>query len=218
MGFWSGVGDFISSVASKASSFLSVATSVVPKLAIKILDVIITIAKIIEAVAIVFDVMKPNEKIEDLGERVLQANEKGITLESCGNDFEKYQNEIREISIDLEIALKRPKEAQYAAGIGFVQTGIEQKAPFLHMDSLYSLFALKSDFFTEERMKSYVQTALLTGYGMDKLKGYLDGTCPLGDKKNAEMFLQTAELKFNPSFDPKIFSQEIAEVKGAAQR
>lgn len=51
-----------------------------------------TIAKVTSVVAVVAGIFKAGETTQDIGERALQAEEQGITLDSCDGDFEKYGN------------------------------------------------------------------------------------------------------------------------------
>lgn len=215
MGIFSCVCSFISTAAGAISSM---ATSIASKIGETALGVLKVVSAVMETVAKVLGVIRPDEKIDELGEKTLQAAEAGITIETCGNDFAKYQQEIRNFEIDPEKAENRPKEDKLCAGIAFVEQGISQKYPFLSIASMYPLIAMKHDFFTVARVASYAQTAVELQYSLSKIKSFFDGSCSMGDKKKTENFIYTAESKFNPNFDPKELEKNIADTKFTLQR
>ena len=215
MGMLSCITGFISTAAGAISSM---ATSVASKLGETVLGVLKIVSAIVETVATVLNVIRQDEKIDILGEKTLQAAEAGITIESCGNDFSKYQHEIRNFQIDPEKAKNRCQEDRLSAGIAFVEQGISQKYPSLNIASVYPLFAMKSDFFTPVRVASYAQTAVELQYNFNKIKSFFDGSCSLSDKKKTEDFIHTAESKFNPNFNPADFEKNIANTKFTIQR
>ena len=215
MGFFSCCCSFISAAAGAISSM---ATSIASKIGETVLGVLKIVSVIVETVATVLGVIRPDERIEELGEKTLQAAEAGITMESCGNDFSKYQHEIRNFQIDPEKAQNRRLEDKLVAGIAFVDQGISQKYPFLNMDSAYPLFAMKSDFFTAARVASYAQTAVALQYSFSKIKSFFDGSCSMGDKKKTEEFIYAAESKFKPDFNLADLEKDIADTKFTVQR
>ena len=215
MGFFSCCCSFISAAAEAISSM---ATSIASKIGETILGVLKIVSAIVETVATVLGVIRSDERIEELGEKTLQAAEAGITMESCGNDFSKYQHEIRSFQIDPEKAQNRRLEDKLIAGICFVDQGISQKYPFLNMASAYPLFAMKSDFFTAARVASYAQTAVELQYNFSKIKSFFDGSCSMGDKKKTEEFIYAAESKFNPDFKLADLKKDIADTKFTVRR
>ena len=205
-------------ISDAAGAISSMATSIASKIGETVLGVLKIISAIVETVATVLGVIRQDEKIDELGERTIQAAEAGITIESCGNDFSKYQHEIRNFQIDPEKAKNRSQEDKLCAGIAFVEQGISQKYPFLNMASVYPLFAMNSTFFTAARVASYAQTAVELQYGFNKIKSFFNGSCSMGDKKKAEDFIYTAETKFNPGFKSVDLEKDIADTKIAMQR
>ena len=207
-----------SAISAAAGAISSMATSIASKIGETVLGVLKIVSAIVETVATVLGVIRSDERIEELGEKTLQAAEAGITMESCGNDFSKYQHEIRSFQIDPEKAQNRRLEDKLIAGICFVDQGISQKYPFLNMASAYPLFAMKSDFFTAARVASYAQTAVELQYNFSKIKSFFDGSCSMGDKKKTEEFIYAAESKFNPDFKLADLKKDIADTKFTVQR
>ena len=119
MGFWDGICSFCSSVCSTVKdvcSSIGSALSNIGKVAStisvisKVLAVIpgmqaasaflLNVSKVASAIAVMCKVFSPDDNIEDIGERALQAEENGITLEKCENDFNKYMEKLRNMELD----------------------------------------------------------------------------------------------------------------------
>lgn len=210
--FFSGVATFVSSIAESA---ISIAARVVPiavRIAVPVLNVISAIVEVVQVLAVLLNIIKPHEKLEDVGEKVIQAGEMGITLESCGNDFQKYKERIDSFEIDPEKAKARPVEDKQLAAIAYVERGLLSCSAYLGINNLYPLLALQKDFFSPERIRAYAEAAMEAGFNLNKLKGYFDGTCTFSERNRIESFLHSAEKAFDPAYDTKKFADTLSNV------
>ncbi|AKU11338.1 hypothetical protein AzCIB_1436 [Azoarcus sp. CIB] len=131
----------------------------------------------------VLGILKADEKTEDLGERALQAAEKGITLDQF-DDFDCYLDALRNFDLDPDKAEKRSHAEKLVAGLGVGTVAVERKfnaAPGA-LDSMWLLPIANPSYFTPERMQSIVSTGRLTG----DLWAYLDKRLSAGDSSRLE--------------------------------
>lgn len=219
MGFLSSVGDFFSSIATGissavrgvASAVTSVATSVVQ--AVKVLAPVLVklvgpqigiaiqvIGIVIDVVAKVMNLLKPNEKVPDMGERALQAEEQGITLESCNKDFDAYMEKLRALELDPQKAATRPKTDQWLAGSLLLEKGLELKYPQMSTAAMWPIIVRNSDFFTRQRQEVYTHLALEKNipFGESIARYFAPGDRVRVDSDTAD-FVWEAEKKMNPA-------------------
>ncbi|MBQ7609342.1 MAG: hypothetical protein IJU76_15450 [Desulfovibrionaceae bacterium] len=177
MGFFSWIASGISSIASGigkvASSIGSVLSSAAKSIytAVKTLAPILAtwagnigtavriIGLVIDIVAKIHGMLKEKENVQDIGERVLQAEEKGITLENCKNDFDAYMEKIRNLELNPEKASVRPKEEKILAGCILIEKGLEQQFPNMTTAPMWPIIIRNPDFFTHTRLETYAQMA-----------------------------------------------------------
>lgn len=169
------------------------------------------------AVATVCRLLKPEEKIEDKGEVVLQAAEKGITLESCNNDFEEYKKKIEEFEIDPTI--KHSEDECFIAGASYLIKGIEESSPYLrNFSEVLALCcagkdnAVISDFFNEKRIETYSKLATDMRFDIGKISSYFEGTLTTSEFDKVDNFLHTAEKQLDPNYTEKDFDKTILTV------
>ena len=179
MEFLSSVGDLVSSIGTAivsavrgvASAVTSVATSVLQ--AVKVLAPVLeklvgpkieiaaqVIGIVIDVVAKVMNLLKPNEKVPDMGERSLQAEEQGITLENCNDDFDAYMEKLRALELDPQKAAMRSKIDQWLAGSLLLEKGLELKYPQMSTAAMWPIVIRNPDFFTRQRQEVYTHLAL----------------------------------------------------------
>ncbi len=117
-------------------------------------------------------VTRPEESVEDFGERVLQARERGIELDRA-EDFDAYVEALRGFELDPERAARRNPAEQLAAAMAVGTVAVERRYG-LGEDTaaaLWLLPVLDRDYFTPER----VRTLLESGRGIVDLVDYLRG-------------------------------------------
>ena len=181
---------------------LSTFTSGVGAIIANVVSAIAPIAKALGEFATVFlqlmGVLKPGEKVEEMGERALQAAEKGITLGGF-DDFDAYMDKLRNLELDPEKAVNRSPAEKLVSGIGVCSVGLERKfnvAP----DSFHGLWLLalaNPSYFTPERMQGLVTTGKFTG---DALK-YFEKTLSAGESKRFEDSIGAGETSVYDALD-----------------
>ncbi len=139
-------------------------------------------------------VLKPDEKIEDMGERALQAAEHGTTPDKYEN-FDQYMDALRNFEIDPEKAKQRSTAEKLTAGLAIATPALEDKFHYDRgvLNSLWLLPMTNPEFFTPERMQSIIATGRfagnvfeyleqkLSGKGMDKLSESIADGLPASD-------------------------------------
>lgn len=111
------------------------------------------------------DVFKPEENVQDMGARALQAAEHGITPSKYDNDFEEYMTDLRKFDLNVELADKYTKVEKFVAGLGLATAGIESKfnAEPGSLSSIWLLPATNGDYFTPERVKGWLEHGKMIG-------------------------------------------------------
>jgi hypothetical protein len=177
----SAVGSAISSaVGSIGGALSSFAATMAPMLG-TVLDAIKPIADSIGRFANIFlqglGIFKPDERVEDMGERALQAAEKGITMEKFDN-FERYVDALRQFDLDPEKAATRTEAEKIVAGLGIGTVGVEDKfnAERGSLNGLWLLPLANPGYFTPERMQGLVAAGRLGGDIYAYLEKRLSGT------------------------------------------
>lgn len=169
MGFWgaicsigssitSGISSAVGSIGNALVSFASNVGPVIAKIVTELEPVAVALGKFAAAFLQGMGVLKPNEKPEDIGERALQAAEKGVTIEQFDN-FDSYLAALRDFDLDAEKAAKRSTAEKLVAGIGVCTIAMERKynaAPG-SLDTLWLLPIANPSYFTPERMQSMRQ-------------------------------------------------------------
>ncbi len=194
MGFFAAIGSALSSVGSALSSAVgsigsalsSFASSVAPvlaKIVTELEPVAVALGKFAAAFLQGLGILKPEEKPEDIGERALQASEKGITPEQF-DDFESYLAALRDFELDPDKAAKRSSAEKLIAGIGVCTVAMERKysaAPG-SLDTLWLLPIANPGYFTPERMQAIVKSGCINGDALT----YLERRLPAGDSRRLE--------------------------------
>lgn len=222
MGFWDGICSFCSSVCSTVKdvcSSIGSALSNIGKVAStisvisKVLAVIpgmqaasaflLNVSKVAAAIAVMCKVFSPDDNIEDIGERALQAEENGITLEKCENDFNKYMEKLRNMELDPN--KKHDIDECRLAGALVAEKGISLQNVGLSTKYLTPLMLFKNGLVTEERAVQWGKIAEKMGYSFaDVAKFYLgDKFSAFFEDKNADkdrggIIVNGAEQRLNP--------------------
>jgi len=163
MGIFGSIGSAISSVVSGIGSALSSFASAISTGLGVIFKSGLNIAERIVAIASTilhgFKIFKEDESVEEIGERALQAAEKGITIDRFPN-FQEYMAALRNFEIDPEKAAKRSLAEKQLAGIGVGTVGLEKQLHYSEgqLSTLWFLAAANPEFFNAERLQSLITT------------------------------------------------------------
>lgn len=182
-------------VASAGPAIASYAATIAPMLA-KVAQtagpIINNIVKVAEVVLPIFNIFKKDEKIEDMGERALQAAEAGITYKEF-DDFDEYVGQLREFKLDPEIAKNRNPIVQTITGLGIGTIGLEEKLDLNrgNLNGIWLLVTGDSKYFTPNRLESLLTNGQLVG----NIFGYLNNQLTASDARDFEKKLETGMNK-----------------------
>lgn len=216
MGFWSSVGSAISSgfnavcsavsntVSAIGSSISSFATTVAPMLGgiLNTLGNLHPAVKALVGFAAVFlvalGILHPEERVENIGERALQAAEEGITIDKFEN-FEAYMEALRKFDLKPELTKKYSPTEKFIAGLGVATIGIEDKfkAERGSLNGLWLLPMTNPGYFTPERM----QTLLNAGQLPTNAWQYLENRLSAGQARSFEKSLEIPPENGRPMND-----------------
>lgn len=183
----SAISSAVSSIGSALSSFVS---SVSPVLA-SVVDALKPVAEAIGKFANAFlqglGILQPDEKVEDLGERALQAAKEGITIDKF-DDFDSYMDALRKFELDPDVAARRSPAEKLVAGLGVGTIGVEDKfnAERGSLNGLWLLPVANPEYFTPERMQSLVSAGKLGG----DIYAYLEKRLSGGEARSFEKGLE----------------------------
>ena len=126
MGWLSSVCSFVSNTVSNIGSAVSgFCTNVLPRLGPMIEKGLATLGplgQIAQCVLQAFNIFKPQDKIEDMGDRALQAADKDIRPEKFDR-FDNYLEYIRNMELDPEKSQKNTPEQKIVAGLAIGAKG-----------------------------------------------------------------------------------------------
>lgn len=181
-----------SAVATIGTAVSSFATSIAPTLG-SILTTIKTYAEPLAKFANTFlqllDILKPGEKIEDFGDRALQAASQDIKMENF-EKFGDYIAALRNFEINPELSSKSNSVAKLVAGLGLATIGVEDKfnAQRGSLNHLWLLPLVNPGYFTPEKMQGWLAAGQLGG----DILAYLDKRLSDGDARSFEKSLETS--------------------------
>lgn len=174
----------VSNVGATVSSFMTSMATVITTLPVPTLKQCIeTIVRCANVVLQVLGVLQPNEQVEDLGERALQAKEQGITLDQF-DDFDDYMDTLRNFELDPDKAAQRNPLEKQLAGLGVGTAGLEHKLNVGRgeLNGVWLLPMVNPQYFTPERMESLLTEGRLGG----DILGYLDRRLSGGEARAIE--------------------------------
>ena len=181
MGFWSSVGSAVSgaisavsSVCSSIGSGLSSAMSTLGPLISKGMSYLGPVGRVIGTVAQELGVFKSGEDVMEMGDRHIQAKDKGIDYTPNDQTYNEYLEEIRNFELDPEKSPKTVLEkiVTTASGIVLGLKGIEEKMDMADGESgdILRLVVLSPDIFNAEK----VVDMLAQDTDFEKIADYFD--------------------------------------------
>lgn len=185
----------ISSAFSSACSFVSSAISSISSFAMtygpKIGEMLSTVASVFQTVLQVLGVIKPEEKIEEIGDKAIQADAAGIKPENY-DKYDDYVNAIRNFELDPEKSKNVSTEAKILAGIGIGGKALEDKFD-LPVDSsgvLALMIASNAVYFNSDRVAMWLQSG-----DMPTILQYFDSKIQLTPKERADVFTDIIKIE-----------------------
>ncbi len=168
----------VSSIGSALGSFVSSVGTFIGGCLDKIPSIVGIIADFAGNLLQSLGIFKPDETPDKMGEKALQAAEKGIRLDDF-KDFDAYMEKLRAFEIDPEVAAKRSMAEKVIAGLGVGTVGLEHKFGYEPgaLNALWVLPIVNPGYFTPERVQSWVATGR---FGADVFE-YLERRLSLDD-------------------------------------
>ena len=148
-------------------------------------------------------IIKSPESQEQIGERCLAADEQGITPEKFNNDYSAYMNAVNNIDMTSIDKSRWTTKAKALRAIEFASDAIiHEIAPSMKVGAERAILAIanhpESDFYTAERMETYIRA---DGEGRMDIRNcvdYLEGK-PCGDVKSVRQQLADVECSMDSS-------------------
>ncbi len=202
MGFWSSVGDACSAVVSTVSSVCSAvvdtAVSVtkgigtfvgeIGKLAIGAIKLVVGL---IVKVCQVLGLIEADEDPEELGDKVLQAQEEGITPESCEN-YEEYAKKIRNFKLDPEKSKKHSQVDKLVAAGVYSEGALINKYGF-GLGKMMPLIVKDAAFQNPEKIANLFESCEKNNTTMDNMADYLGGNLRGARREEAKSVYDEAQ-------------------------
>lgn len=211
MGFWFSLGNAISSGLSAIGGAIgSIATTLSPMLGMA-LNAVSIVSHIAKTVMQSFGLWNKDDKTEDLGDKMMQANEAGIKPENF-DKFDDYAAAVRGFELDPEKSKKTSDTEKQLAGLAFASLSLENKfqgSDVGNLANIWLLAAKNPDFFTTERIGSLLSITT----DMKSIKDYFDGKLTSSTIDIIEQKLVDAEKILSPEKT----EQEIYDMLDAAK-
>lgn len=148
--------------------------------------------------------IKPETQVDELGDKALQAEEKGITPDQF-ETYEKYVKAIEGFQLDPEKSRETTLEEKVEKGIELTVGVIREKFPELSVETVAKLGALIERYptvFTEDSMRVFTKDMISDPSCAEKVIGYLDHTEKNQDHlAGAERILTEMIKTADPSMD-----------------
>ncbi|MBB1488629.1 hypothetical protein [Oceanospirillum sediminis] len=219
MGFWSSVGDAFSSAVSAVGSVcssiargLGSAVSTLAPVMEKGLSYLGVIGSVISIVAQLAGAFKPTENEMEMGDRALQAKEKGIEPDNYAT-YEEYLDEIRNFELDPEKSPTTEFEKTVTAATGILVglKGIEEKMDMRagESDHLLRLVILSPDFFNAEKINGMLKKDT----DFEKIADYFDGKLTASENREVRGEVFNLVKEGTPSMSDEAVYGTISELK-----
>ena len=199
-GLVSGAISAISSVVSTIGGALAGVASNLLKLAGPLLGQVSTVIKV---VGILLNILKPNEEVEELGAKALEAEQKAEDFSSNAEYIDYLRNEIKLDKEKFEKANEVEKIARTAVGASIVTKGIEENKGF----EIPTMFWVKV---AEQALKAKEINALIDAFKGDKLGTFIDYSdgklCYKDEVKTGDKLTEMYK-----ELEPELSKEEIEE-------
>lgn len=160
------------------------------EVAIDVLKIVATaICDVCKALGLVED----DAKVEEIGDRAIQAEEAGIGLEDF-DTYEEYLKAINEFKLDPERSLEISEEEKMRKGTAVLKGALEERVG-QNLDILIRDLPVFQTFLTPLRIVNYLQQ----GIGVNKLSDYLHGGLNRSETREMTELLLGVEKTFQPN-------------------
>jgi hypothetical protein len=204
------ISGIVSAVSTIGPMVANLCTTVLPRIlpvlrgAVEVCKTVVTVA---QTIGVVYNVLRPGESVQDMGERALQAG-KGP---EAFDDFEQYMQSLRDLKLDPARAHEFPAEAKLIAGLGVIAGGLDDRFRVRRgtMSDLWSLMAAP-EFFTEARLSAILDHT----HEIGSVIKYFDRTLAPADTARIEQALLGAERQLDPGHDEEHYLATLRDIGG----
>ena len=200
MGWFDSVCNFVSStVSSVCSTVCTVVTSaanLVREVGSMAVEGIRGVAAVICNIGRALGFIEAGENPEELGDKIIQAQEQGITLDSCEGDYKAYMEKIRNFKVDPERSKTITENDKLVATSVVVGARIEDHYG-TSIAPLVPLIGRMPEFFNGGRLKSLLDS----GMPVSKISDYFGSKLNLKQEVPIEAELIVNEKKMAPNAD-----------------
>lgn len=194
---------------------VGVATSIVNGLAVIGMAVqgIKAIGSAVISLGKALGIIKPERKVEELGDKAIQAEEQGIKPEN----FEKYEDYVKKIEdfeVDSEKSKQISEEEKIAKG---TEVGIGlaiDKFSEAGIRDIVEIFSKNPEYFTEARMSEIFKTGIEDKENFSNIVSFFNGKEPNFETnvKSRDMLIDI-EKKLNPHISDKDAFNNVMKAK-----
>jgi hypothetical protein len=221
MGFFSSLGNAISSVVSSAVSVVSNAVktigNAVVETAEKFLDMGIEklekVGKVIEKIAKVLGIIKPEEKVEDIGDRAMRSDKKPEDFDSTNDYIEYLRENIRAASKEeLEARPLEERLARRSVGNALLSKAIGEKKSFeIPVEFWKETVSLGLD---AKEIDTFLTKFQNAGIAPSEFLKYLKRELDLKEESKIDSALVDAYKELEPEADIKEIEEKVVRMQG----
>jgi hypothetical protein len=185
----------VSAIGPAVASFCTTTLPRVVTLVEKLAPIAEAVAKVADVVLTVCGIFQPGEKVNEVGDRALQAAEQGVTPDKF-ESHQEYMQTLRDFPLDPQKSAGYSDMEKLFAGIGVGTAGLEEKFDTTPgtLAPLWVLPTINPQYFTPERV-----TALLgVTRDVSSVVDYFDGQCSAATARNVEGALVKIDQQLNP--------------------
>ncbi|WP_338844540.1 hypothetical protein V8J88_12930 [Massilia sp. W12] len=188
----------VSTIGTAVAAFCTTTLPAILPVLTQSINVAYLAAKTISAVMQLFEVFSPNEQVEEVGDRALQAAEKEITPDKF-EQFDDYMTQIRCFELDPEKSANYDASTKIAAGMAISSLGLERKLhlPEGSMGGLFVLATQYPEYFTISRLMAILAATKDVGMVVDYYADRLD----ISNVDYVETMLRGVEKTIQPDLD-----------------
>ena len=169
-----------------------------------IVPVLRAVANVVMSICQTLGLIKPEEKVEDLGDKAIQAGDEGIRPENYAN-YQDYVKAVQDFQVDPEKSKRITPEEKMAKALEVQADLLAEKAPELGVEDYLNLIANHMDYFTPERSTELGKLLLTESGAVVNVAEVMNGT-----EKNPDKISEAYDTlaKVEKQVDPTISDNE----------
>lgn len=176
----------------------------VGKLAMSLISVV---GPAISAICKALGLMKQEEKVEDLGDKAIQAEEAGIRPEDYKR-YKDYMNAVENFEVNPEKSKNISQEDKLRRGTQMAAGALQEQYPNAQIEKLIELSANNPGIFTDKRFAELGKLVAEDPESMNTIVNYLEGTDKSGSCMAEAIKLLGAMEKAE---NPRMSDMDVAE-------